>query len=178
MKAFRGKKTTIGSIGQQMKSATVHPTETPRERRNRLQRERYANDPAYRASRIASVKAWDEKNPERLKANAAAYRLRKGQKPRAEMITGSIYIAQIEGETPVKIGYSTEGVGKKRSKIQMYHHKKVNMIYYSGDVQGVNKLEEQLHKQYASKHIRGEWFDLNKTNIKHIKTQVNRLIKK
>lgn len=190
-KAFQGKRTTIAQTIKSQpltKSAELLLEETPRERRNRLQRERYANDPEFRARAIAAVKSWDQRHPEKVRgyARRSAQRRRDAQAAqglnsrgqRTAVITGSIYMAQVEGDTAVKIGYSTEGRGKKLSKIQMYHHRKVNMIYYSDDVVAVNILEQALHKKYESKNIRGEWFNLKPTNIKEIKTLVNKRLKK
>ena len=54
--------------------------------RNARHRERYANDPEYRARRIASCKAWDKRNPEkRVKL------LRNGQKRRRYGLTEMDY---------------------------------------------------------------------------------------
>jgi hypothetical protein len=89
-------------------------------------------------------------------------------------IVGRIYLAQVEGQTGVKIGYSSEHPGTKLSKIQMYHTREVSMPYMGPEVQGVNFLENKLHDLFSNKHIRGEWYALTKTDMKKLRALVNK----
>ena len=86
--------------------------------------------------------------------------------------TGSIYLAECQGM--YKIGYSNE-MYDRRMKLQVNNPFSVSIVYTSDDIQGVNFVEAALHKKYADKCVRGEWFKLNKTNVKHIKTAVNKV---
>ena len=87
---------------------------------------------------------------------------------------GSIYLAECQGM--YKIGFSNE-MYDRRMKLQVNNPFPVSIVYTSDEIQGVNFVEAALHKKYADKCVRGEWFKLNKTNVKHIRTAVNKVSK-
>jgi hypothetical protein len=85
---------------------------------------------------------------------------------------GSIYIAECQGM--YKIGFSKD-MYDRRMKLQVNNPFLVSIVYTSANIQGVNFVERALHEKYKAKLVRGEWFSLNATNVKHIKTAVNKI---
>jgi hypothetical protein len=190
MKAYKGKLTTIASaFPSQTPEARRAYREENRERINAQQRERYATDPEYRAKRQASVKAWDEQNPEKLKEYGRKWRLANPAKVKANndkyaktrnlgkrTDDGHIYIFRTDPNGPFKIGYTGRAVKFRVYEAQRDNFHQVEVIYESGFIVNARQLEAELHEMFKDKNVRGEWYDLNKTNIKNLKTFVNKKV--
>jgi len=65
-----------------------------------------------------------------------------------------------------KIGYSVNP--KYREGTLQSEKPSIHLLYYSPLF-----VEQQIHKEYASKRIRGEWFDLTEDDIKNIVEKYN-----
>jgi len=77
--------------------------------------------------------------------------------------TGNIYIAIDENTGYYKIGWSINP--KKREKTLQSEKP---TIYFLWVVTGSRKDEAYLHKLFAGKRVRGEWFDLEKQDIERL----------
>ena len=64
----------------------------------------------------------------------------------------------------VKIGLTTDKLTKRLDSMQSDNWCDLEVIHtiYSEDVR---LLERQLHEKYAPRHIRGEWFALEKDEV-------------
>ena len=71
----------------------------------------------------------------------------------------------------VKIGYSTLNNLKKR--ITQLQIGSPNELQILGIVYGDRKTESQIHEQFSSYHLRGEWFSYNEEIEKYIDNSWN-----
>jgi Meiotically up-regulated gene 113 len=90
--------------------------------------------------------------------------------------TGSIYLAQIGGVGPYKVSF-TDRPNQRLSEIQKENHQPVSMVWIGERIKGVNFVEAAFHTKFKSqgKHVSGEWYTLTKTDIKKLKTAVNKI---
>lgn len=65
-----------------------------------------------------------------------------------------IYFIQNTENNDVKIGYSAR-VDKRLSQLQVANSKKLRLLF---QMEGDKQTESELHRQYQSHHIRGDWF--------------------
>lgn len=173
----------------QLTSIKTMTSEQRRAERNRKQRERYATDPEFRAKRAAATLAWDKKNPERLAEHRARWRAKNPDKVQAiiqraaqarnlnkKTDDGHIYIFSTQANGPYKIGYTGRAVKYRMYEAQRDNFNPVEVIYTSEFIKNARQLETELHTMFKNKCVRGEWYDLNKTNIKNLKTLVNKRV--
>lgn len=90
-----------------------------------------------------------------------------------EQASAYVYFAQPGDELTVKIGITTE-LGQRLACIQTYHHREVRLLGVidmrraHGDgcgsridyLQLAREKERQIHAQFSTDHLRGEWFRL------------------
>ena len=87
---------------------------------------------------------------------------------KATKIRGVVYLLKIKGKSQYKIGVTTN-LEKRLTQISpkmpfalnVEHKIKSDKIY---------SLEEKLHNKFKDKHIKGEWFELNKDDVNYIKS--------
>ena len=139
----------------------------------------------HREEELARVDEWRKANPEKVRESQrkcytkrATTRTQQGLniltgKP-IQSRTGSLYIIECEGR--FKIGY-TRDMTERRYKMSTNSPFPVTVVYESDTIEGVNFVETALHKKFSDKLIKGEWYALNKTNVKNIKTIVNKITK-
>lgn len=154
-----------------------------------------ANQAAWRAANPEKVaenaRKWRLNNPEQFKASQAAWRAANPEKVKAssrraalarnlgkQTDDGHIYVFKTNAEGPYKIGYTGRDVKYRKYEAQRDNFNKVEVVYQSGFIPNARQLEAELHEQFKGKNVRGEWYDLNKTNIKNIKTFVNKKVTK
>ena len=72
--------------------------------------------------------------------------------------------SEIEGKTLYKIGYTKREIEKR---IKEFRTGNASEFYIIDSFQSKwgTKIEAQLHRNYRSKKIRGEWFDLTKEDV-------------
>ncbi len=90
----------------------------------------------------------------------------------------SVYVIGPACDKPVKIGYA-KCPEQRLGDLQVGTHEEL-FIYYSTShltLDEAKKIERAVHKAFATKHIRGEWFDVSieeatKEIDRHIDTRV------
>jgi len=75
---------------------------------------------------------------------------------------GFVYIAECGGR--YKIGYSKEPV-KRIAGLQTGNPELVKLV---GTIPGTPAREDELHRAFRAKHIRGEWFSLTESDVQAI----------
>jgi hypothetical protein len=79
---------------------------------------------------------------------------------------GLLYIIGTTPNNPVKIGITTgNNIAKRLSGLQTSHWLDLNVFYVSPVLQGINKVEKELHEKFSANHIRGEWYDISGENL-------------
>lgn len=183
MKAYLGNKTTIAKATGLIKGMTPAEYKHQWYLNKKAQKAKKATTGLIKGMTKAEYQAQYRANNKQKLAdyNTALRKSRMAQglhtstgKPLASII-GRIYLVQVDGQPGVKIGYSSEAPSIKVSKIQMYHTRDVNMIFMGREITGVNFLENKLHDLFEDKHIRGEWYDLTKTDIRKLKSLISKL---
>lgn len=79
-------------------------------------------------------------------------------------MTGWVYFITTEtfdGEA-VKIGYTSGDPAKRLRDLQTGCPTKLDMFGY---IPGTQRDERELHDEFSSAHIRGEWFDLDDIDV-------------
>ena len=121
------------------------------------------------------------------KISGAAYvkklkdaKLTRSRKPVERNIKGKVYIIgpkdNKKSQYPYKIGISTGTTIQTRlSGIQVGHWLDLEVIYESEVLDHVRSVESKLHREYKAKNVRGEWFNINKAEIKEIKATLKKL---
>jgi hypothetical protein len=71
---------------------------------------------------------------------------------------GGVYIMQIEGESPVKIGHGIDPIARKKA-LQTGNPRPLIILRVIPSANAY-RLEQALHKRYEAFCIRKEWFDL------------------
>lgn len=81
---------------------------------------------------------------------------------------GVVYLLKIKDKKQYKIGVSTKFKSRydKLSTLMPFELITINKIK-SNDIYA---LEEKLHKKFSDKRINGEWFELEKKDVKYIKS--------
>lgn len=74
--------------------------------------------------------------------------------------------------TYIKIGLSDKP-DERLSNLQI-GNANIKLLFYA-EVHNAYSIERHLHDKYKSKHIIGEWFNLSKVDIEHIKKYLNSL---
>lgn len=91
-----------------------------------------------------------------------AYRVRNNtvkDKPGVVYLVGTSDFKQ-----PVKIGWTGRDMAIRLSEMQMENPHELKVLFTSKKLRNANKVERKIHEMLAEsgKHIRGEWFELNK----------------
>ena len=79
-----------------------------------------------------------------------------------------VYVIQIENTQRYKIGV-TYDVRKRLSILQTGNAFELSIVYEL-KTKNARETESHLHRRFASKRIRGEWFELSDADIEYIKT--------
>lgn len=82
---------------------------------------------------------------------------------------GSIYLATSGVHALTKIGFSNQPASREHSL--QASDPTLKMVFISEPVWTL-KEEEAVHAKYASKRIRGEWFDLSSIEIEDVKSSL------
>lgn len=89
-----------------------------------------------------------------IRAQSAEVENLRRKLPSAEQHGGRIYLIRSGDSDVVKIGFAFD-VEKRLRELQTGSPEKLSIV---ATVPGDIKTEQMLHKNYASSHIRGEWF--------------------
>jgi hypothetical protein len=82
--------------------------------------------------------------------------------------TGKVYfIHEVGSEKGFKIGFTRLELEERLSEFQTGNLKELK-VHKWVSYQECQKLEKHLHKCFAEKHIRGEWYDLNLEEVNDI----------
>lgn len=84
---------------------------------------------------------------------------------------GSIYVIRA-GNSLCKIGKATD-IDQRLRAIQTGNHEAVELVL-SQHTRWFGLVEKTLHRHFASKHIRGEWYDLDNSDIAAIPSLMER----
>jgi hypothetical protein len=82
-----------------------------------------------------------------------------------KIMKGCVYFFKHVGISPIKVGYTSND-----SPIDRFNHF-TTYAPYGGEIVGFfmcdNPLliEQKIHKKYASKRLKGEWFDITKEDV-------------
>jgi hypothetical protein len=98
-------------------------------------------------------------------------RSRRTSKDLAKAVNGILYIiGTVSDGNPYKIGI-TSGLDmkKRKSALQTAHWVELKIVWTSSLIQRVDKLEKIIHDKFHLKRVKGEWFDIDKTDIEEIK---------
>jgi len=83
-----------------------------------------------------------------------------------------IYFFQIEGNGPIKIGYTTSDVKIRMTTVQSSVPYKLNLLgYFSG---GWYK-EQEIHRKFSKFRMRGEWFRPSKKILQYLEQEMKRI---
>jgi hypothetical protein len=91
---------------------------------------------------------------------------------------GKIYIIGVKGDknAPYKIGMTSGNKIRKRIEaLQTSHWQELEVIFETNMIPNVRIHESELHNLYKSKRVRGEWYMINKEDIKSIKSKYRSL---
>lgn len=78
---------------------------------------------------------------------------------------GVIYlVGTTDVKQPVKIGWTGRDIAIRLSEMQKENSAELKVLFTSKKLRNANKVERKIHEMLAEsgKHIRGEWFELNK----------------
>jgi len=89
---------------------------------------------------------------------------RKRQKQKG---VGYVYLLHCQGTEYFKIGISKSSPMKRLSAIQSGCPLEINMVHTSY-CNHYSLVESILHDLYASRHVRGEWFDMTGVDVQEI----------
>jgi hypothetical protein len=92
----------------------------------------------------------------------------------AGAVTGTVYVIgpDLPG-TPFKIGITSGLCTKKRkTSLQTAHWLDLKEVWKSELLHRVDIVEKKLHKHFEKKWVRGEWFNITKSDIKTIPTLI------
>jgi hypothetical protein len=192
MKAYLGTKTAIAKVlpsrtPEARKAYNKAYYEKTKEARQEYNKKYYAE---HKDEVNAAVAAWREANPEKVKGYRQEYYKNNTAKAKARTVAwqkkhrnlgkktddGHIYIFQTDPNGPFKIGYTGRAVKFRVYEAQRDNFHPVIVVYESGFIKNARQLEAELHEMFKDKNVRGEWYNLNKTNIKNLKTFVNKKV--
>ena len=89
---------------------------------------------------------------------------------------GTIYVIgpNVPG-TPYKIGITSgSNTDKRKSALQTAHWMELKLVWKSGVLDRVDKIEKKLHKHFDKKWVRGEWFNITEKDINTIPNLVEK----
>jgi len=96
----------------------------------------------------------------------------------AGAVTGTVYVIgpDIPG-TPYKIGITSgSNTQKRKTSLQTAHWMDLKEIWKSDLLDRADIIEKKLHKHFEKKWVRGEWFNITRTDIETIPTLINHYI--
>jgi hypothetical protein len=70
-------------------------------------------------------------------------------------MTGTVYILQVDGGGPIKIGFTTQNVYQRITSIQ---HGSPYVLNWVGAYRGTIEDERSAHRELSDFNLRGEWF--------------------
>lgn len=76
----------------------------------------------------------------------------------------TVYLIQAENTDRYKIGITAQNVSERIKQLQTGNSYKLIEVK-SFKTKHQNKLESALHRQFKSKKVEGEWFELNKEEV-------------
>lgn len=79
---------------------------------------------------------------------------------------GGVYIVQCVGTVFFKIG-KANNIDRRLRSLQVGCPFQLRIVHYI-ECDNPHVLERALHNKYKDKRMRGEWFSLNETDIRHI----------
>lgn len=88
----------------------------------------------------------------------------------AGAVTGTIYVIgpDIPG-TPYKIGITSgSNTDNRKTALQTAHWMTLKLVWKSNLLERADLIEKKLHKHFEKQRVRGEWFNINHTDIKNI----------
>ena len=91
-------------------------------------------------------------------------------------VMGTIYVIgpNVPG-TPYKIGITSgSNTDKRKSALQTAHWMELKLVWKSGVLDRVDKIEKKLHKHFDKKWVRGEWFNITEKDINTIPNLVEK----
>ena len=89
-------------------------------------------------------------------------------KPRVHLDEGCIYIIRCKDSATYKIGKSTNPACRLKSH-QTSCPSELELEYYT-KVWQMSHIEYAIHKLYADKCVRGEWYELSEDDIEQLKS--------
>ena len=78
------------------------------------------------------------------------------------------------GERFYKIGFTKKSVESRVKQLQTGNYSKIEIDYVYESDDYIVSIESRLHKHFDSKRISGEWFDLDREDIKEFPTLCER----
>lgn len=86
---------------------------------------------------------------------------------------GYIYVIGSKCEKyPYKIGLSKSSPARRLNDLQTSHWANLKIFYESPQLSFIEAVEKALHDKFKKKHVRGEWFNLNKRDIAYIANNI------
>ena len=92
----------------------------------------------------------------------------------AGAVNGTIYVIgpDVPG-TPYKIGITSgTDTRKRKTALQTAHWMDLNEVWKSDLLDRADIIEKKLHRHFKNYHVRGEWFNITKEDIKSIPTLI------
>lgn len=77
---------------------------------------------------------------------------------------GYVYFVRDVAFGKIKIGYAKSDLDRRLNTLQAGCPQEIQLVAFIR-TKNANKLEKELHRKYASKHYRGEWFDITDKDI-------------
>lgn len=90
--------------------------------------------------------------------------------------SGIIYLVGTGNfKDPVKIGWTGRDMAVRLCEMQMENPTELKILFTSKKLKNANKVEQKIHDMLveSGKHVRGEWFNLNK----YQKTKLKEMLK-
>ena len=101
-------------------------------------------------------------------------RSRKTTRAMAGAVTGTIYVIgpNLPG-TPFKIGITSgSSTEKRKTVLQTSHWMDLKLVWKSDVLVRADIIEKKLHTHFEKNRVRGEWFNITKTDIETIPTLI------
>lgn len=86
---------------------------------------------------------------------------------------GKVYLVGIPDEERYKIGWTRGKIDKRISPLQTGNPKKIEVIHLF-ETEHYMYVETWMHKQFASKRMEGEWFELSQEDVNSFITRCNK----
>jgi hypothetical protein len=78
---------------------------------------------------------------------------------------GFTYVIRTQDKTHYKIGWTQRHPSERLSELQSSHSQR---LVLEGCIPSSPELEDQLHDHFHDSHVRGEWFDLDPSDVHRI----------